>query len=128
MSEFVIGTAGLALIVSVWGLVRQYQAAPPVASQLNTGFRELAEIVAACDTQVRGLSREFQALNGHVDEQLEAVSSRLQRAKTAESNQRRKTRADEGANGADTPRPLSIGEQFALAQAHLRDGTGPFGR
>jgi hypothetical protein len=84
------------------------------------------------ESQVASCRRDFRQLEEDVDHVMEEASTRLQRARTAESNVKRKQAPPAGAppgmpgNGQVPPGDLSA--EFAHAQAMLRDGVGPFGR
>ena len=112
--------SGLSLCVSIFGFY--LLASTPDNGNVMNALAEAQIEFGRVTSEVASCKREFRQLEQDVDDAMEKASTRMQKAKTAESNMRRKER-----NGYPGQPPADpIAAEFALRQAALRDGTGGF--
>lgn len=112
--------AGLSLCVSALSIY--FFLSIPHNTSILGALGDVTGEIGRVTSEVAACKRDFRSLEADVDEAMEKASHRLQKARTAEANVKRRTGGPAGpASNAD---PLQA--EFAIRQAALRDGTGGF--
>jgi len=105
--------SGLAVVVST--VTSFLLARLPTTPELKKKTAETSAIAEECVSQINAIKRDFRQLESDVNAILESAATRLQRARTAETN----TKRGKGNAAPEEVEPLSIEQQRQLQEDQL---------
>lgn len=135
--EFTAGVSIAALVCALAcaglaGFALQRVLTLPQVPQLQAVVLELIQTTETLQSGQNNIRRDFRGLEEDVEHHLEQASTRMNRAKARESSEKREGRRAVAAAEAASlpsapqlvPQPLSIDEQFALAEQEQWNQSG----